>query len=804
MTNILIDEDKIKLTLYPLRNWETTSIKASLKLMQYSSSFDLQHMLKQVSLLNYIMNDGKCKDLIDFASKIQQKPEKIYSMMSTNVAEIFSQWILNFLEHPKEFGIAVSSFFPDNDESSYLFAQSTFPTIFFNFVSEQFQSLALEFLYQVIKRVTPELRDMYIETFINSSLTFSSCFWNEFWILKGSKVSKSVSDIFDVFLNALSVAFSSLSIYQYQILIYYSKNHKSSFGSFIINVLTKFLYGNKMTSSTNKNESSLKDLFHFIKEHPTSPHVNLMINALENKKYHVFLPPHNEIQSEFKTTFVITLHECILLQNLAKQNPSLLQIKFMPGLAISEKNYDNFQCVTFAIATKTLFPFQKDDGLKLIFQKNEPIQVDGKLGWSTLKKVSDKLSILPIDIFTSNHPDAVHLRENFSCFKDPSFYDFILKKTYNKCVSTLAHFESFSWKIYSQSFNKNFMEKVELTLFYQFKNLSQLILHLKLQNEKVNPNPPPIPKPDSSIKNTDIPQEDTDLFINQNKSKLRRGQKYYGFITPTVKSSQEVIYTRTHRANTECNRSAIPPSQRFDKITNQNTIGSKRNSQRISNHKVQKIQNGKINNPKVVPLLIENKVEVSLFSRFIENAWKNCDNEKLKFWILIAKLNETPFIDQRIPKLQQKYTELISGLRAKKLYRHKRKWQTSKYLRICSQKFELLKIPNYGSSLIEFISVALNLTMIASTTFKKGTKKYKKLCFKLFRRCLLLSSNDSIFEIFIFIEKILLAFPEMHLLLHNNELEALKFIESNFWALLKKLDCALMEQAIECRKTLVI
>ena len=779
-----------------------------------NSMIKLQHLMKQVTLFNFIIEKSQILQYEPQLNKIQTSPKKIYSKLSTNINEIFTQWLHDLLSKPKLFACAAVNYFESNPNNLNLFAHSTFPSMFYNFISKEFQKKAYDFVKEIVKKRSknnPNLSDLFLSSFINSNLIFSQYFWNEFFFyINNNQVDNTISKIFDVFLSSLKASFACLSKYQHKLLVFYAKHSRKNFIIFLANLLNWTLNTDLYTKG--KSAQLLQNLFDFMKSNEKSPHVSLVIKALDEVQYHKWFGSQIETQSETRTaTLILTLHDCFLIQQFVFANPDLVTIKIIQSLKVPSEFENDFECVSLQVSTKTLF---WNDHMKTIdninsnqqpnnvisqnrrIQSNEfdnylffipdqiPIpknNIEDDPRYNLFLKITNKFFISPDKILSEKTPEITRTIQMIPKLMEPSFIDIVKENERINNLISIQNYEKYITKLMIEKHIQNFAKKIQVILTIQRRFIA-FMLNDQSEMQKIQKR--------NSYHSKDSHDNIERMFFSSNF------YPDYDLFKPQIEA-QNTTDTPSDILLKNPKKTKRKFTFKRPKNHHNKPIHFKRKTSFDDTKQNNELTRARARAIDAFSYNLSPEANVSSLNHIIGDYFKNYSNDKMKFWLIIAKLNKVHYIDKTIQNLQQKYIEEISGIRVAKLFKHKKHWQNSKYLKICAHKIDSLKFSPQGTSFVEIILLGKDIISLTSSMSDPKTKSFQKNGFKIFERVLLLSSNDSIFETFLFIEQFMRAGPEIKMLLSEKQIDAINFMKQNFFRLLRSIDVLLMEQTMK-------
>jgi hypothetical protein len=168
-----------------------------------------------------------------------------------------------------------------------------------------------------------------------------------------------------------------------------------------------------------------------------------------------------------------------------------------------------------------------------------------------------------------------------------------------------------------------------------------------------------------------------------------------------------------------------------------------------------------------------------------------CDqNSDLKMYVFVAKMNVVPLSETGVGRLASRYAELMKAVR----FEQRPNGNDLSFAIGLLNRLRPLKI---GAGCLILLEFGRHLNDWADRVLERSARKKKKNV--VYRRgllsCLILADNDKFYETYIWLEKMILGFPEFGEILATKFAPWLAFMRRAFWGVLAELDPEFVEKS---------
>lgn len=440
-----------------------------------------QHLFHEISLIRYFSynTDSESFGPPDISYEkimtefIQHEPLRLHSKLSPNISQFITQWVFDFTKKPKMFAEAVIKTLPHFPEHSGIFIYVTFPSMFNHFQTDEYLSLAVEFLEEIIQNAPSNMSISFVSAFLLSSTKFVHSLWKIFDELVDKRSPlHTYTDYFILFIEALKNSSISLTKQHVHIIKYFKKFNLQNFS---ICLISNFLNVTYDEAHHSKIHDDSRQLIHFLKyaeKNPTSPHFTKIFNALVPRNGTLWVPFHSDL-IESKIPLVMNCHEFFLIQEIAKENPELSNLKYIHYLSIPETVYSDFYPVYFDV----VFPLPqeqpslKDQLSSLIFNEKfyeekidnfivkPPNPIENEIDshvlsrrWRQVGAYARSKNIHPLSLFSSKIAKIDPALSTFNFSENSPLFQYGVKEIYSEALKIQNQFEIFINKLLLSDF----------------------------------------------------------------------------------------------------------------------------------------------------------------------------------------------------------------------------------------------------------------------------------------------------------------------------------------------------------------
>ena len=749
-----------------------SSSEAKAKRKFIKSYLDLQFLNKQILTLNYFnlpnVKIPNSSNQISIINAIRRGPSTVISKFSSRILNRACDWVIQFITKPELSADCVSVFFSSDKSMFPFFAASTFPSLFHNFLTEELQKAGYSFITRFINHHDLEMSNALVASFISANPHFFQSLWKQFD--EKALPQGNCGDTFLVFLKALQNAVNSLTSYQQDILSILCKKNKKNFGK---TIFSKLFLENYIEShrdmSPNPEFHSISKILEFAGVETNSPHFKKIYSALTNVNYHNWIPRLNQTCIDNQTPIILSHHELLLLQRIVQSNHEAFNYpqNEPASLQIPATAENNFECLYFEINLRPYFGVKCNDDFSFMFSEvSESIIEESKSNqmlWEKLSKLARTYNTTELDLFF--HPGKVPAAQKYLeriPLKSSKFSNYLTARFRNSMINELRNFDAFISQITIWNYFIEALKARTTDLSGSLSNISRKIANTN------------IPTPLSSHSSIATPE----TFKKQSTCKA-------------------VVHHKPINPDEACNSYLTPqimfPSGKLQLIRISSLKISSRNDMPRAQSQISRKHRRRSNNND------KNQVNHD-FKHTLNSLVSNCRNNDTKLWFYLRNLDLYSHEDKSVIQLKKKYHELMDGIRSS--YQLDKKFHELfglSFIKRCSKQIDELRYYRRGSALINLADIAISINQVCQYCFgDEPSKLYVKMCSKYMTLCLLLSQNDSVYELFVWYQKLCFCFPDFKPLIPQNTQLAIAFYEALFWQFLKDLDVILFENTKDC------
>ena len=764
---------------------------------KYTSAFfenvmRLQSVSRSISFLEYSVRDNGESKVISPGNalvSVKLEPKKFMTFVSTSASEIMKQWVVELLAKPKELADAVYAFFQEDGSELRLFSMSTFPALFHQFATREFQKLGLAFLQRLIRNYDRLFFEPFLVSFIDCSRLFSCAFWTCFEDFgQGSLGTLTLGEVFVFVIKALKVAVNRLSVYQQEAISLYISKDKDDFNSFICDFLlsTMALFLPHLDSVAVQRREMAVRILEYVSKTPKCPQASYLRKMFTGARHRAWVPEHSMSQFENNTPIVLSVHEFFFIQGIVRSNPNLVTLKFMPSFALRESLRSSFEPVFITIAAPSVFELETPERMSLCLR--DPLFRDvpfdnrenenSKLVWFELKH----LGVDPIELLLDKSSQPMRsVQEKLTVNYTTKIEKYIAMRTHHKLLKLANSFESFISQMtndqyYSDCiFKRRFVfQRIEYLLAKNLTGIGLIPLPSLSTQDRVPMRSMAVEmKRDLFSSQSSILQEpDVDARVQRKISNtqmnlmdiIRRGDH------KSEMFRRQSIAERIKLPQREEDHAIIPRPPSVKKRRKSTSAGQKELSDIIFKNSLRAVLN---NGPGYL---------------------------ELKFWIFLVKMDQCELEDKKLVDLSKKVSEHMGCLRFE-VIRRKEQWKDKQRLIVLAKKLNYLRELKKGSAVVALLEFGDALRTLCLETPCHSSKK-EEVYGNIFERCLVLANNDSFYDCFVWYEKMLGSFPELGTMFSAQDMVAIEFLQRMFWVFLNKLSPELCAKTKECRRYL--
>ena len=424
-------------------------------------------------------------DFVELDNEILKTPMKIHTVFSSLASGIVLEWLSIILKHPEEFAHIVVKYFQKDNSHLSSFAAISFPAMFHNFYTEEFQQLAYSFLSSILDIGDIGTFWYFCLAFLESSSLFSRVLWENFESLEIQSLSNNFNNanIFFNFLECLKKASLSLSIYQHKIIKKFNEANRPTCSLFICKYLIEkslFLFDanpNSIFNEPSKKESYVKNqifqILEYSTQNPNSPHYSSIINILSISECSIYLAP---IQLSH-VYLVLSPHDCYLIQDIIKESSKSMSndsikapkdemngMKFIQMYPLKKNYIDNYSPISIELSAISLelHLLHKEHSMDI----NVPFFCDTFFGQNSFKDIKKR---------------SLERLINLLCFQKYIENEFI-KLTSDKIKYTFTFMNKLHQKKFFDSKYKQYSPRTNFVPDTRFANTDNIVKHVKISH----------------------------------------------------------------------------------------------------------------------------------------------------------------------------------------------------------------------------------------------------------------------------------------------------------------------------------
>ena len=481
--------------------WWRSGIFQRCESLHQHQLIQLQHSNHQICLLrclSFFQNDTTRKVATKkLVEAMCQEPSPLHARFTANLSQYITQWTIDFATNPKMLAKAICKTLVDDKEEARIFIYTSFPALFQNFQTLEFNILAVEFLKEIILNGSSDLSVQFFAAYILGSQKFISTLWNVYdniIVKKGTNDIVHVKDGSNIITNtmndknpavntskcflalneALKKSASALTKQHFEIIRFYKEHNPDDLakGLLIYVLRTSFEESHLFYKNTMQVQPMI-DILDYGANHLDSPHFEMLYDSLTEKCESFWIPSCKEMVLK-KIPFVFCCHEFLIFQKIAKYNPELTSLKLIKGLEIPETFNLDLGSVFFEIGVPILkldHLFPTNDERESFFNStlvfNEPAMntnINNNISdsseektlsrrWQRIIRFSNSNGCFPLSIFEENSYCRKMLgkyccSELFDLSKESQLYQYALNDIHQNIRDAKNGFEIFMRKSY--------------------------------------------------------------------------------------------------------------------------------------------------------------------------------------------------------------------------------------------------------------------------------------------------------------------------------------------------------------------
>lgn len=735
-------------------------------------------------IMSTIQENSRKANLLYFISKYCQEfdKSKLFTMINETLARpvegtrcnylkrnsgnLYTLWIKKITQlDPENFAECIASFLNENDMFEDVFSTVLFPTLYLNFVFEDYQQAAEKFLKKLAGCTFFPRYFKHLNAFLRSSPHFLQVLWKMYdKLLIQLNNDDPQTNSFHALYKAFQFAIRKFSIHQIEILkftykISPSKFSENFFGEFL---LDSFLEYHPSLGGVLDENPLVKNI-QFISNNPKSPQFNLLYGLISTSSifehYMSIKASHNVLNS-----YYLSSHELWVLESFVKMNPGeIFRERFIQSISINEAFHYKFS------------PIIIKSSIYGIVEEIEPIQtlffdVQPEIKIECSKTIKSMLNIYQYSYGEKS------LKECEVPINSLKYFQNMLKDD--------PIYQSKEFKDYFEviKYNRNLAIKKELELYLQLKTIEEKmeILSYNLQ-EKIDCL---LYLVAGDITKSNANFMDFESFLNSiTKNKENTSSK-------KIIESKSFAVTRFLNCFNIVNISSLEEMNRILSTNryNPNGLGIDANQYATIVTSRASFFEPSFDIPIEKPnfkhtrkrRLSDDFQQMSSVVKGIRKKFKEITQNEIMFPIFIKSMNTFEVIDPKLPSLQKIFTQYINNIRIKKLSKDFKDLKYAPYIWKCASKLNQMVALEKGSAILQLLEYGRSQKVIISKLGEEMGKKF-------FVRCIAASTNNNSFTIFIWMERFKKYFLTDISILPQPYRQVITFLEDQFWYLINKV-----------------
>ena len=722
---------------------------------------DIQRIQYQISLFRYLNSEKNDNQIIlsDFILNINNKVERFTSKFNPSILQLFNVWVSTMIFNPELFSQAVVEYFLKNFSELNYFGNIIFPSIFYHFLTVDFLEIGNNFLISLIRLNNIEIFIPFFSGYILSFNYFTTSITQQFHdnVIK-YPFRTSKSDAYQFLKESLSNSIQYLPSKSNEIIDIFREIDSNSFIKCLFNdILIPIFKELSFKFLDLKIYQSLFQLLFYCSNKLDSPHSLNIFNLFNINFGSKWYPPHSSSSDELLSILILNCLDCFKIEKFIKETYLILKIEYLHKFTLPIKN--NNQNRDLIYVDVALNKFKKSSicegkifynnliEKKLINPKKEINRI-----WLKILSISERFSINIIEI-KNNINLPVEVQKYILSVNIPQSNEF------NKYFQDLIHNQSFLNSndlefSFKRVFLNNYYKNLSNHHYDLFNNLLCYYCSSYFPNNKESNEILLDYKNNNSITSQN--------FIVQNLSKINNNEDDIENLKKTLTS--EYFNPFSPKKIIDDQKNSI---EKTSFITRPSTFEFLDDEQVIEVKSIRKLRRNSINE----------KGETNSIKQNISQLLSKISYFELKYFMIINYFDSLQIDCFKLDQNSKKYLNLLDVFRMKFLNVFIREYPfLINILKKISNKLNLLKLTKRGQSINDLLLI-FSKFLILSEEFHK---KYLIDNFKIFQFVLLLTINSSIFEPFIWLERMIYGINSFKEIIPKNLLPSLNYLQKNF------------------------
>ena len=714
----------------------------------------LQHISRQCAFFMFMNSTDQMKnkspeELVDLVQKFKSPPYPIYVKVqnlqketvkiSLNISSIANNWIIDCFNKPKLFAQAIVQYFNKKQENLDYFGLVVFPSLYRNFIFEEFQKEALKLILEILELEKSLVSLVLVFSFAFLNGNFFQALWKEYDTNVGNELPPlSHSDHLRLLIDAFTKAFNVLTIYQQDALLKGIEKNEEEFASiFFSEIFSQSYYIYHKNIIMKEETDPVLMILKFIGKNPASPHFTMFHNAMKKRTGYATLIKQSDTFSGPSTTLLLSFRDLYILQEVMISLPGLTA-KYDKSLLIPDAFEWSIDSLTIDLVLEFFIQAtpQSDDFAFEIPNLDIQESPELKKDWKKINILAKKKRLMLFDNKVQSRK-MTKIRNKIKGIGDPSLKKYVISSTIDSIVREVRTFQNTITKITSLKILEKLIEDWS-------ENLRRAILFVApifiKQNGTEPPDYPTLSTASMSAIQTQPMLSNAFLkFKDPSQMKLR-----------TLKSTQMIEQQRTRRLTN-------PGKPLIRQIAKKDAAKMKR-KMRLS-------------------------VDQSFSREQVAEICDKCQNQDLKLSLYLDKIDMWKPKNFNIIELREKYSEYVNVLRMHLKANPITNKDIIPFLRQCSRQFDSLVIMRRGLLVVKLSHIAADLHSIFEAFEPQGFTDMD-----IMKITATISMNDGLFAAFIYVEKMLVDFPDLRSMMSESMIEGINFIEKIMWSFIGLLN----------------
>lgn len=693
------------------------------------------NIIKMVSVI------GSVPQLIrDSVAKYQKEPLKI----SYNIASIATKWIIDCISKPKVFAQAITRYFTANSDDLGYFSSVIFPSLYRQFMFDEFQVQALKLIEELINLDAVFVYSRFINKFVFTDRSFSYTFWKTYdKMLLEEPLPVSLSDHFKLLLKSFSVAFNILSIHQQTAVRQIATSNRQFFAEnfFGIVLYRNYKFAHRHIIS-KENADPVLQILMFMSENYASPQVAAFLAEIQSQNGYSVSIKQGDTFIGAHASIVLSFRDLLILQNVINSVPGL-SVQLDKALMIP----DRFSWVVDPVSIGLTFDFiESSNKSSSIFTINKddviPIEED-----TEMKIKFKKLSILEknymMDYFdkSANSKHLTKLRKKIGSRNNKNFRNYVTMSIIDSTINEVSSFDKMLTLISNQKTIQYQRDIWKENLQFAMMNLSHRLISF---------NPTKLLVSSSLLIVTPEPMHSNAMRryreVEQPRAKRRMTQM------PKLDGSSEVFNFRKSPTN--------KPHRSKTKSKSYEILNVGPENQQFTPLDVAKILS-------------------------------SCQSRELDFWCYIGQINGWNKTSFSMHGMRLDFAILVNKIRVKEKYTRPFPAEITPYVQRLAKQFDQLEKMKSGMLLLYISKIIDDFRIIFYEFSPFYHLDSSILLAAISARCI----TDSVYTSFMISQKIMQDYKALNTLLCECEIENFEYHREIMWEFLEFLDKKFAEKS---------